>query len=218
MHPRTIIRHRAGFALVGTIPALADRVYLSRSTAINGSMMPCVCIYTKNERTVDRKSNHVRLQEVDLTVEIFTRREADSLPWKKLPWLPNAAGQTFDADDDLDDACEAIEAILYDLFSGRNVVSVGVVPEECVFTEAVSEITTDIDYAEQGEVPYAKATLKMSIQYGHDFAVDPVTCEFFGVLGNMDIVECQPDLENLDIQNAPDGTIEASERVNIREA
>lgn len=216
MHPRTIIRHRAGYALLGAIPALADRVYLSRSTAVNGSMMPCVCIYTKNERTIDRKSNHVRLQEVDLVVEVFTRREADSGPWKKLPWMPNAGGQTFDADDVLDEACQAIEVILYDLFSGRNVLSVGVDPEICIFTESVAEISTDIEYSEQGEVPYAKATLKMSIQYGHDFAVDPQTCEFFGALGLFDLVECQPDLENPDLHNAPDGMVEASERVNIR--
>jgi hypothetical protein len=217
MHPRTIIRHRAGYAILGSIPSLADRVYLSRSTAVNASMMPCVCIYTKNERTVDSKSKHVRMQEVDLAVEIFTRREADSGPWKKLPWMPNAGGQTFDADDVLDEACKAIEVILYDLFSGRNVLSVGITPEICIFTESVAEISTEIKYSEQGETPYAEATMMMRIQYQNDFAVDSQTCEFLGALGHFDLVECQPDLENPTIQNAPDGTVEASERVNIRE-
>jgi hypothetical protein len=217
MHPRTIIRHRAGYEILQRIASLEGRVYLSRATAINGPMMPCVSIYTKNERTIEKKSNHVRLQEVELCVEIFTLRAADSAAWKKLSWQTNAAGQTFDADDTLDEACEAIELILYDLFSGRNVKSIGVTPEICIFTEAVPEITTDIEYAGQGETPYAKATLLMRIQYNRDFAVTPPTCEFLGALGNFDLVECQPDLENPDLHNAPDGTVEASERVNIRE-
>ena len=189
-HPRTLIREHMARTLVRN-GAWADAVFVSRTTPISeDDHFPNVCIYTQSERTRETTSAHTARQEVSLLIEVRERRDANMLqPWRHIDGLPNIGAQTSSADRLLDDACLAIENLVFKTFSQRDLVIDGVQ----IFFHPITEVNTDITQSGDGIVPFCMAQIEFKLTYEACFDLPEVdTCPLLNLLGEIRQTPCSP--------------------------
>lgn len=189
-HTRTLIREHLARELVRR-GAWADAVYVGRSTPIDGdSHFPNVCVYTPSERTRGVLSDQVLEQELSLQLEVRARRESDMLqPWRHVDGLPAHPALAADADRSLDDACEALERIVFALYSNCTLTIEGTQ----IWIDQVAEVNTEINHSADGEVPFTQAQIEFKLIYRSCYpAPDPQACPLEKFFGEIQPVTCNP--------------------------
>jgi hypothetical protein len=192
MHPRTIIRDHIARELIRN-GAWGDAVFVSRFTAIDEEChFPNVCIYTPAERTIteaDTQRLNERRQELTLQIEVRVKRKPDmSQVWRHSAGMPNAANQSQPADHELDQACLAIENLIFDMFDSRNVTD----GDQCLRVDVVSEISTQIAGDEAGNVPFMLAIVEFKLEYTRGFLRNaPELCDLSKIMGNIVYNQCK---------------------------
>ena len=188
-HARTMIREHLARTLVRN-GAWADAVFVSRATPISDDdHFPNVCIYTQSERTLSTTSAHAARQEVTLLIEVRERRAPDMLqPWRHIEGMPSVGGQTNPVDVQLDQACAAIENIVFANFSNAD-LKVGDVD---IHFFQINEINTDITLSGEGVVPFALAQMEFKVVYEACFDLPEIeTCPLLNLLGSLRQAPCR---------------------------
>ena len=209
-HPRQLIREHIARELVPR-GAWDRAVFVNRRTPIDQEdHFPNLCIYTQSERTSDKLNNDVRRQELALLIEVRTQRVPDMLqPWRHIDGLPAHPAQTTPADATLDDACEAVEQVVFGLFGRPGRITVRGVE---IDFEGIEEVNTDISGSAEGEVPHELAQLEFRLHY---YACTPEiesdTCPLTSLFGRITPVVCDENASPVDIGLLVDGQAQTTE-------
>lgn len=92
-HPRKAIRQRVIALLTDAIPAVGARVFKTRVHPLHTGEVPAICVYTLRETSQDGDLEGTLDREAGLAIDLYARdREAP--------------------DDELDDLCAAVEALM----------------------------------------------------------------------------------------------------------
>ncbi|WP_431477829.1 hypothetical protein [Massilia eburnea] len=177
---RKLIRHAVRDVLNAT-PSLAGRVKASRMYPVAAKNCPVVLVYT--ERDPATKSNDF-LQKRELQLKIVVIVQAD-----------------VDADDALDDLCEAIEAQIEAQMNG----SAGPVGQLASLADGAQYVDTVLTYqGEDGRADFAHAEMQFTISYYHE------PSQAFDNLGqvNVQIDMANPRNDPPD-PHTPDGQVDA---------
>lgn len=141
---RKLIRHAVRDAL-NALPSLNGRVKASRVYPVNAKSLPVVLVYT--ERDPATKSNDF-MQKRDLQLKIVVIVQADA-----------------DADDALDDLCEAIEVQFEAHMDGMMVPS----SQLASLADSAQYIDTVLTYqGEDGRADFVHAEMQYTISYYHE--------------------------------------------------
>ena len=209
-HPRQLIREHIARELVRR-GAWDRAVFINRRTPIDQEdHFPNLCIYTQSERTSDKLNNDVRKQELALLIEVRTQRAPDMLqPWRHIDGLPAHPAQTTPADATLDDACEAVEQVVFGLFGRPGRIALR--GTEIDF-EGIEEVNTDISGSADGEVPHELAQLEFRLHY---YACTPEpgpdTCPLTRLFGQVIAKVCDEPTNPIDIGLLVEGDIGTQE-------
>lgn len=188
-HPRTLVREHLARELVNR-GAWADAVFVDRATPIEEEeVWPNVCIYTNSDRTSEFLTNDVRKQELSLLVEIREKRPQRHLQQPAIEGMPFKPAQTGSATRLLDDACSAIEQLVFELFNNTRVTVEG---QELLF-DPLTEINTDLLRSAEGEVPHVLAQIEFKLIYQACFEnPGPSTCALERFFGDIRHKTCNP--------------------------
>ncbi|HEY4713309.1 MAG TPA: hypothetical protein VIH30_03575 [Aquirhabdus sp.] len=190
MHPRTIIREAIALELYAK-GFVQDHVYVTRTAELQRQHLPAICVYTKSERTREGVSDDTFNQDLDLLIEVYVERKADTvIPFQKIEGMPNNPAQTNNADQVLDDLCFEVENVVFNLLF-KNSIETGT---DCIYTNQVTAINTEIDHNPDGAVPFVKASITMTISYQRSPSLEDVeTCPFEKFKFDILNVTCDPD-------------------------
>ncbi|TCS37483.1 hypothetical protein EDC30_104287 [Paucimonas lemoignei] len=177
---RKLIRHAVRDAL-NAVPLLAGRVKASRVYPVAAKNCPVVLVYT--ERDPATKSNDF-MQKRDLQLKIIVIVQADA-----------------DADDALDDLCEAIEVQLEAHMDGMIMPS----SQLADLVDSAQYIDTVLTYqGEDGRADFVHAEMQYTISYYHEPAYE------FDELGKVSVVIDMANPRNDPPEpHTPDGQVDA---------
>jgi hypothetical protein len=181
-HPRQLIREHIARELVRR-GAWGDSVFVNRVTNPDeDDPWPHICVYTQSERTADKLNNDTRRQDLQVLIEVRSRREPDMVrPFPRVDGLPNHPTQVHPADQTLDDACLAVEQIVFGLFGRPGNIKLD---DQQIDFDGINEINTDISGTAEGLVPHMQAQIEFRFVYwACTPGIEPDTCpltRFFG--------------------------------------
>lgn len=190
VHPRRIIREAIALELYAK-GFVDGHIYVTRTAELQEHQLPAICIYTKSERTREGLTDDTFNQDLDLLLEVYVARGSDTcIPFQRIEGMPNNPAQTNNADIELDDLCFEIENIVFNRLFRSQIET----ETDCVYTNQVTAINTEIDHANEGAVPFVKASMTMTISYQRSPSLEDVeTCPFEKFKFDILNVTCDPD-------------------------
>lgn len=190
-HTRTLVREHLARQLVNA-GAWDSAIYLDRATALSDDdTWPNICIYTQSERTQQTLGPLNRKQELSLLVEVREKRTPDMVQYwqRNVAGMPQHAAQTGDASRLLDDACNIIEQIVFNLFNRKRLVLENTTLE----FDQISEVNTDLARSAEGEVPCVLAQIEFKLVYtACTERIDLASCPLEKIFGEVRFQTCKP--------------------------
>ena len=189
MTQRKAIRH-AVKNLLDAITGLESRVHASRSLPVNGDKpteIPCVLIFTDRD-PADKVNGYTTLRNLALRIVVIVRANAD-------------------ADDTLDDLCEAIEQTIEVEMSGE----LYPVPPLASLVDSCEYVDTALTYAdEEGRAEFVHAEMTYIAKYYRTPA--QTFTDLNTAHADIDMANPRNDPQT-DVH--PDGQIDASMTINL---
>lgn len=183
MHSRSIIRIGIFNELLHA-GAWGSSVYIEPLKPVDeNSKFPNVCIFARDDRTVEKKGNEF-LQGLKITLEIRARRENNS--------ALNGGENKLAVD--LDSLCSTVEKLVVGIFQKGFFEIDG----HRVAIDDTSEINTTITPITGGAAPYMLAELEFEIRYRTGYCrKPPVTCDLQKIIGEIAPVSCGEDGQSI---------------------
>jgi len=207
-HPRRIIREAIALELYAK-GFVDGHIYVTRTAELQEHQLPAICIYTKSERTREGLTDDTFNQDLDLLIEVYVARTSDMcIPFQKIEGMPNSPAQTNNADIVLDDLCFEIENVVFNRLFRSQIET----DADCIYTNQITAINTEIDHSPDGAVPFVKASMTMTISYQRSPSLEDVeTCPFEKFKFDILSVTCDPE----DVRN---GTVAISGQQDLEGA
>jgi hypothetical protein len=175
MLARTAFRHAIARALVDQASMVDGRVFIQRAAKLTKGTLPCVCVYTREERTKEKKNSTYLIQSLTITLEVYQKRVPDaSEPGRNVSGLPSHPAQYAILAQDLDDICEEVEDVVITTLNPMKTVSEGNATF-CVMS--VQEVSTSITESDDGELPFAMATIQFVVEFSKDIKAPIEACD-----------------------------------------
>lgn len=188
-HPRQLIREHIARELVRR-GAWDSAIFVSRRTPIDqDDHFPNLCIYTPSERTESRTNDDTRKQELQVVVEVRTERVPDMVrPWHRVDGLPAHPALSHPAPATLDEACWALEQVVFSIFGRPARLVLQGTP---IDIDGITEVNTDLNGSADGEVPYELAIVEFRVVYWVCVpALEPDACPLTTFYGAIQHVPC----------------------------
>jgi hypothetical protein len=175
MQARTAFRHAIARALIAQSSLVDGRVFIQRGVKLTHASLPCVCVYTKEERTKEKTNSSYLKQSLVIELVVYAKRAPDSIePGQNLLGLPSQPAQYAKLARHLDDVCEEVESIALVVLNPMRPIS----EESEVFCiSSIQEISTTITESDEGDLPHAMATIQIVVDYSKDIKSAIEACE-----------------------------------------
>jgi hypothetical protein len=190
MLARTAFRHAVARALIAQSANLDGRVFIQRGAKPTINNLPCACVYTREERTKEKKNAALLIQSLTVEVVIYHKRAPDALePGRNVEGMPSQPTQYALMAQQLDDICEETEEIVFAALNPQKDIEEGG-KRFCI--TSMQEVSTTITESDDGDIPCAMATILFVVEFGKGIKPPLETCDRRAVMAKILHKTCGP--------------------------